>query len=63
MRRDDSTAIVTCDARPTDLAVTLRRAVAAHGEHERRTGGDDADWPDWYAEYVVREQTGQKLPD
>jgi catechol 2,3-dioxygenase-like lactoylglutathione lyase family enzyme len=48
---------------PADLAAALRRAAAAHGEHEKRTGGHDANWPDWYAEYIVREQTGQKLPD
>jgi len=48
---------------PTDLAAALRRAAAAHGEHEKRTGGHDANWPDWYAEYIMREQTGQKLPD
>jgi catechol 2,3-dioxygenase-like lactoylglutathione lyase family enzyme len=48
---------------PTDLAAALRCAAAAHGEHEKRTGGHDANWPDWYADYIVREQTGQKLPD
>jgi catechol 2,3-dioxygenase-like lactoylglutathione lyase family enzyme len=42
-----------------DLASALRRAAAAHGEHEKRTGQQDAAWPDWYAEYIVREQTGQ----
>jgi len=41
---------------PTELAGALRRAEAAHGEHEKRTGQRDADWPDWYAEYIVREQ-------
>jgi catechol 2,3-dioxygenase-like lactoylglutathione lyase family enzyme len=47
----------------TDLAAALRRAAAAHGEHEKRTGGQhDADWPDWYAEYIVREQAGKELP-
>jgi catechol 2,3-dioxygenase-like lactoylglutathione lyase family enzyme len=46
-----------------DLAAALRRAAAAHGEHEKLTGGHDANWPDWYAEYIVREQTGQKLPE
>jgi catechol 2,3-dioxygenase-like lactoylglutathione lyase family enzyme len=46
----------------TDLATALRRAAAAHGEHEKRTGQHDANWPDWYAEYIVREQTGQELP-
>jgi catechol 2,3-dioxygenase-like lactoylglutathione lyase family enzyme len=45
-----------------DLAAALRRAEAAHGEHEKLTGQHDANWPDWYAEYVVREQTGQELP-
>ena len=46
-----------------DLAVALRRAAAAHGEHEKRSGGHDANWPDWYADYIVREQHGEKLPD
>ena len=40
----------------------LRRAAAAHGQHEARTGQADSNWPDWYAEYMVREQTGQELP-
>jgi catechol 2,3-dioxygenase-like lactoylglutathione lyase family enzyme len=44
-----------------DLAATLRRAVAAHGEHEKRTGGHDENWADWYAEYIVREQAGEPL--
>ena len=48
---------------PVDLASALRRAAAAHGEHEKRSGGQhDANWPDWYAEYIVREQAGQPLP-
>ena len=46
----------------TELATTLRRAAAAHGEHEKRTGGYDANWPDWYAEYIVSEQAGKPLP-
>jgi catechol 2,3-dioxygenase-like lactoylglutathione lyase family enzyme len=46
----------------TELAAALRRAAAAHGEHEKRTGQRDADWPDWYAEYIVREQAGKPLP-
>jgi catechol 2,3-dioxygenase-like lactoylglutathione lyase family enzyme len=47
----------------TDLASALRRAAAAHGEHEKRTGGQhDVNWPDWYAEYIVREQAGKELP-
>jgi catechol 2,3-dioxygenase-like lactoylglutathione lyase family enzyme len=46
----------------TELAAALRRAAAAHGEHEKRIGQHDADWPDWYAEYIVREQAGEELP-
>jgi catechol 2,3-dioxygenase-like lactoylglutathione lyase family enzyme len=46
----------------TELASALRRAAAAHGEHEKRIGGRDADWPNWYAEYIVREQAGKPLP-
>lgn len=46
----------------SDLAATLRRAAAAHGEHEKLTGEHDVNWPDWYAEYIVREQAGQPLP-
>jgi hypothetical protein len=45
-----------------DLATALRRAEAAHGEHEKRTGVRDANWPDWYAEYIAAEQTGRELP-
>jgi catechol 2,3-dioxygenase-like lactoylglutathione lyase family enzyme len=47
---------------PTELASALRRASAAHGEHEKRTGGHDENWPDWYAEYIIREQAGKELP-
>ena len=46
----------------TELAAALRRAEAAHGEHEKRTGQRDAEWPNWYAEYIVREQAGKPLP-
>ena len=46
----------------SDLAGALRRAAAAHGEHEKRIGQRDENWPDWYAEYMVREQTGEGLP-
>jgi predicted enzyme related to lactoylglutathione lyase len=45
-----------------DLAQALRRAEAAHGQHEARTGQRDQNWPDWYAEYMVREQSGEELP-
>ena len=46
-----------------DLAEALRRAAAAHGEHEKRIGAEDPDWPDWYAEYMVRERAGEELPE
>jgi len=47
----------------TELAAALRRASAAHGEHEARTGGQrDENWPDWYAAYVVAEHAGKELP-
>ena len=39
-----------------ELAEALRRAAAAHGEHEKQLGYEDADWPSWYAQYMVREQ-------
>jgi catechol 2,3-dioxygenase-like lactoylglutathione lyase family enzyme len=45
-----------------DLSEALRRAEAAHGEHEKRTGQRDTNWPAWYAEYMVREQSGEELP-
>ena len=45
-----------------DLASALRRAARAHGEHEARTGQRDEKWPDWYAAYMVAEQSGAKLP-
>ena len=52
----------TSFASAEDLASALRRASAAHGEHEVRTGQEDANWPDWYASYMVREQAGEELP-
>src|ERR1700722_17308925 len=45
-----------------DLAAAFRRASAAHAEHEKRIGAADPNWPDWYAEYMVREQAGTGLP-
>jgi hypothetical protein len=43
----------------SDIAHALRRAAAAHGEHEKRTGGNhDENWPEWYSEYLVAEQSG-----
>jgi len=46
----------------TELAQALRRAEAAHGQHEARTGQADPNWPDWYADYMIREQSGATLP-
>jgi catechol 2,3-dioxygenase-like lactoylglutathione lyase family enzyme len=52
----------TAFASANDLASALRRAEAAHGQHEKRTGQRDENWPDWYAEYIVAEQAGEELP-
>jgi catechol 2,3-dioxygenase-like lactoylglutathione lyase family enzyme len=53
---------ITTFASANDLAGAMRRAEAAHGEHEKRTGQRDANWPDWYAAYMVAEQAGSELP-
>jgi catechol 2,3-dioxygenase-like lactoylglutathione lyase family enzyme len=54
---------ITSFASVNDLATTLRRAEAAHGEHEKRANdGRDANWADWYAEYIAAEQAGRQLP-
>ena len=45
-----------------DLAQAMHRAAMAHGQHEARTGKADPNWPDWYADYMVREQSGEELP-
>jgi catechol 2,3-dioxygenase-like lactoylglutathione lyase family enzyme len=52
----------TAYASASDLAQALRRAEAAHGQHEQRTGQRDENWPDWYAAYMVAELAGQELP-
>ncbi len=52
----------TAFASANDLASALRRAEAAHGQHEKRTGQRDENWPDWYAAYMVAEQSGKELP-
>jgi catechol 2,3-dioxygenase-like lactoylglutathione lyase family enzyme len=55
---------VTAFSSPGDLASAMRRASVAHGEHEKRHGGEfDVNWPDWYASYMVAEQTGAELPE
>ena len=58
--RIDATA--TTFASANDLASAFRRAEAAHGEHEKRTGQRDENWPDWYAAYMMAEQSGKELP-
>jgi catechol 2,3-dioxygenase-like lactoylglutathione lyase family enzyme len=52
----------TAFASTAELAGALRRAEAAHGEHEKRTGVADANWPEWYAAYIAAEQAGEELP-
>jgi predicted enzyme related to lactoylglutathione lyase len=53
---------VTSYSSASDLASALRRAAAAHGNHEKRIGAADQNWPDWYAKYMVAEQSGEELP-
>lgn len=55
-------AAATTFASASDLANAMRRAEAAHGEHEKRTGVRDENWADWYAQYMVAEQAGTELP-
>ncbi len=46
-----------------DLEAALLRAATAHGEHEKRHGGQrDENWPAWYAQYMVAERKGGPLP-
>jgi hypothetical protein len=58
-RIDSATATF---ALANDLASALRRMEAAHGDHEKRTGQRDANWPAWYSAYMVAEQAGKELP-
>ncbi|MBO2455406.1 glyoxalase [Actinomadura barringtoniae] len=53
---------VTSFSSEHDLADAMRRASVAHGEHEKRTGKADPDWPVWYSRYMVAEQSGSTLP-
>ena len=46
----------------SDLARALERASAAHGEHEKRIGQADENWPAWYAKFMVAERSGAELP-
>jgi len=59
--RIDSAA--TSFSSASDLASALKRAAAAHGEHEKRTGQRDENWPDWYAAHMVAEQSRGNLPE
>jgi catechol 2,3-dioxygenase-like lactoylglutathione lyase family enzyme len=52
----------TTYASANDLASAMRRASVAHGEHEKRIGAADPNWPDWYAAYMVAEHAGTELP-
>ncbi len=52
----------TTFASANDLANAMRRAEAAHGQHEKHIGAADPNWPDWYAAYMVAEQAGTELP-
>ena len=53
---------VTTFTSPNDLAAAFRRAEAAHGVYEKTLGHRDAEWPIWYADYIVNEQSGKPLP-
>ena len=63
-------ATETAYASAADLESALRRAEAAHREHEKRTwrshlfhrSDQDENWLDWYAAYMVAEQAGTDLP-
>lgn len=37
-----------------DLQQALRDAAAAHGEHERKLGHADPEWPAWYADHMAK---------
>jgi catechol 2,3-dioxygenase-like lactoylglutathione lyase family enzyme len=54
----------TSFASVNDLTQALIRVATAHGEHEKRHGGEyDEQWPAWYAAYMVAEQSGAELPE
>ena len=62
MSSEGSNATTTSYDSAGDLAEAMRRASIAHGEHEKRIGKADPDWPVWYAEYMVAERAGRELP-
>jgi catechol 2,3-dioxygenase-like lactoylglutathione lyase family enzyme len=53
---------VTSFGSTAELSTAMRRASVAHGEHEKRIGAADPNWPDWYAAYMAAEQAGTELP-
>jgi len=55
-------AAATTFASASDLAGAFRRAEHAHGAYEATLGHRDEDWPEWYAAYMVAEQSGKELP-
>jgi len=52
---------ITAFTSSTEIAGALRRASVAHGEHEKKIGRHDVNWPEWYAEYIVAEQAGKQM--
>ncbi len=36
-----------------ELAGLLREAESAHAEYEKQLGHADADWPAWYARFIL----------
>ena len=54
-RRGRLAAVALGDLTKEDLTGLLREAEKAHGQYEREElGGErDADWPSWYAEFIV----------
>ena len=53
---------ITSYASVSELIAALIRAATAHGEHEKRIGAADPEWPVWYAAYMAAEQSGTELP-
>ncbi|NDV10922.1 glyoxalase [Rhodococcus sp. IEGM 248] len=59
---ETNTSTATTFGSTADLTGALIRAAIAHGEHEKRTGTADPNWPHWYAAYLVAEQAGTEPP-
>ena len=62
-RRTADLKVETTYVSADDLSEALIRAATAHGEHEKRTGEYDEQWPVWYAAYMVAERNGTQLPE